>query len=293
MCEAGYGEIELHLHHGETRPDTAQNLKETILKCIEDYSKFGIFGSVNGRKRYGFIHGDWALANSLDGRCCGVNDEIAVLNRTGCYADFTFPSPEPEASPRQINSIYYADSDPHRPKSYNKGAIVRVGGCQGQGLMIIQGPVFPFLAGNKVSSLRCTADSVTKYYPISNTRINGWVNTGIHVSGKKNWIIIKTHTHGAVDSEQALGEEMNYILGYLEKKYNDGKSFILHYVTARELYNIIKAVEAGEGGQNPEEYRDYEVKAPKYQSTRDIFEASDALKTLLAFTMMDGKDTGL
>ncbi len=43
---------------------------------------------------------------------------------------------------------------------------------------------------------------------------------------------------------------------HLERVYNDGSNYVLHYVTAREMYNIIKAAEAGRSG-NPREYRDF------------------------------------
>jgi hypothetical protein len=60
-----------------------------------------------------------------------------------------------------------------------------------------------------------------------------------------------------------LGDDMDKTLTYLEKNYNDGKKYRLHYVTAREAYNIVKAAEAGLTG-NPEKYRDYLVKKYKY-----------------------------
>ena len=42
---------------------------------------------------FGFAPRNWALCNARrDGRWCGVNDELGVLRRTGCYADFTLPS---------------------------------------------------------------------------------------------------------------------------------------------------------------------------------------------------------
>ena len=44
------------------------------------------------------------------------------------------------------------------------------------------------------------------------------------------------------------------------KKYNK-EPYVLHYVTAREMYNIIKAAEAGKKG-NPATYRDYLI--PQY-----------------------------
>ncbi|MCK4465537.1 MAG: hypothetical protein KAU83_07485, partial [Bacteroidales bacterium] len=57
LCEKGYGEIELHLHHGKIIADNSNNLEKTIKKCIEEYSQFGIFGHEFGVKRYAFIHG--------------------------------------------------------------------------------------------------------------------------------------------------------------------------------------------------------------------------------------------
>ena len=41
--------------------------------------------------------------------------------------------------------------------------------------------------------------------------------------------------------------------------FNDGTNFRLHYVTAREMYNIIKAAEAGKSG-DPSAYRDFQIR---------------------------------
>ena len=283
LCEEGYGEIELHLHHGKTRPDTSDNLKKTLLQCVEEYGCFGIFGSEYGEKKYGFIHGDWALDNSLNGKYCGVNNELQILNQTGCYADFTFPSLI-KSNPKQINSIYYAIDNPKKPKSYDRGDAVKKMGKKSGDLMIIQGPLHPFFFSKKLTSLRTPGDAITGNPPVTKKRVDFWVKTGIHIKGKNNWIFVKTHTHGATDSNAVLGNEIDGIYSYLESKYNDGQNFILHYVTARELYNIIKAVEAGKSSENPEEYRDYLIKKPCYDSSPDISEASDILKDLIAKT---------
>ncbi len=283
LCEKGYGEIELHLHHGKTRPDTSGNLKKTLLQCVEEYGCFGIFGSEDGEKKYGFIHGDWALDNSLNGKYCGVNNELQILNQTGCYADFTFPSLI-KSNPKQINSIYYAIDNPKKPKSYDRGDSVKKGGGESGDLMIIQGPLHPFFFSKKLTSLRTPGDAINGNPPVTKKRVDFWVKTGIHIKGKNNWIFVKTHTHGATDSNAVLGNEIDGIYSYLESKYNDGQNFILHYVTARELYNIIKAVEAGKSCENPEEYRDYLIKKPCYNSSPDISKASDILKDLIAKT---------
>jgi len=48
------------------------------------------------------------------------------------------------------------------------------------------------------------------------------------------------------------------MFSYLEKAYNDGIRYRLHYVTAREVYNIVKAAEDGMTG-DPHQYRDYRI----------------------------------
>ena len=47
----------------------------------------------------------------------------------------------------------------------------------------------------------------------------------------------------------------------LERNYNDGVRYKLHYVTAREAYNIVRAAEDGKTG-DPDAYRDYDISHP-------------------------------
>ncbi len=73
----------------------------------------------DGPARYAFVHGNWALAESAEGRFCGVDDEMQILAETGCYADFTLPSAPSSAQVSKINSLYecaapLSESVPHR-----------------------------------------------------------------------------------------------------------------------------------------------------------------------------------
>lgn len=278
LCEKGYGEIELHLHHGKSEPDTAENLENTIKQCILEYSEFGIFGTQNGDKKYAFIHGDWALANSRNGMYCGVDNEIEILLKTGCFADLTLPTPHTICNPRSFNSIYYT-LPKAAPKSYNSGISVKASGDPPDGLMIIQGPTAPFLKNNKIWNYRIYGDGIN---PLNKRRIDMWVRTGIGIEGNPNVIIIKTHMHGATEENEVLGDEMDSIFSYLEEKYNDGQQYKLHYVSARELYNIIKCIEAGEEVSDPDRYRDYLISHPLYNSRVNVSESSSQLKHLLA-----------
>jgi hypothetical protein len=54
----------------------------------------------------------------------------------------------------------------------------------------------------------------------------------------------------------------------MQRRYNDGRDWKLHYVSAREMYNIAKAAEAGLQG-DPGQYRDHVVPRPAYRSKAD------------------------
>jgi hypothetical protein len=274
LCSAGFGEVEMHLHHDrqEPWPDDEVSLKNKILGCIEAYSRYGIFCLPDGRKSYGFIHGDWALANSLkNGEHCGVNDELSILEETGCYADFTFPISN-EAQPRLPNTIFYGHSCSSYPKGYNKSGIAsKAGNKETKGLLFIQGIIGLRWASRthlfKPSIEQSNISSNDVSFP---NRIDYWVNKSIHVKGKPDWIFIKVHGHGAsaekADREILLNKDSDKMFNYLEEKYNDIQKFFLHYVSAREMYNIVKAAECGEEG-NPNRYRDYII--PRYSYLPD------------------------
>lgn len=60
-----------------------------------------------------------------------------------------------------------------------------------------------------------------------------------------------------------LGAAAHAMHDHLEHAYNDGERYVLHYVTTREVYNIIKAAEAGKHG-NPDAWRDFELPPPPH-----------------------------
>ena len=92
----------------------------------------------------------------------------------------------------------------------------------------------------------------------------------MHVPGRPDWIFVKVFAHGISsegDAEATLGRDFDSALRYLETRYNDGTRYVLHYVTAREAYNIVRAAMDGMHG-DPEAYRDWDVK-PYVAGRRD------------------------
>jgi len=268
LCAEGMGELEVHLHHDN---DTSENLRRTLERFTETlHENHGAFVRCpdSGKLQYTFIHGNWCLDNSLpSGRMCGVNDELIILRETGCFADFTFPSAPSPTQPAMVNEIYYAKDDPERPKSHNVGRPVEVGGTPWGDIMLITGPVGLNWQQRKKGFMPQIENSdVRASMPPTKDRIDLWVDTAISVKGKPDWLFIKIHTHGTQeqDMDTLLGQPFYDMCQYLDEKYNDGKEYALHYVSAREMYNIVKAAEAGET-ENPNEYRDYVVGAPSYK----------------------------
>lgn len=271
----GFGEIEFHLHH---EGDSSETLTKKINETLEKYSRYGalITAEKKPRKTYGFVHGDWALDNSRGGRFCGVNNELTILKETGCYADFTMPSLL-ESQSKKVNSIYYAKDDPEKPKSYDEGIDVEVGEKQSGDLMLVEGPIGFNLKDWRHKYFPSLEDSeLIKENPPFSKRIDHWIRCSIHVKGKPEWIFVKVHCHGGPEQDHytLLGEPTEQMYQYIESKYNDGKKYILHHVSTREAYNIIKAAEAGKTG-DPDEFRDYII--PPY--------ANQVIKTNAQYTL--------
>jgi len=268
LCSQGYGEVEMHLHHDRQPPwpDDEASLEKKIKDCISSFSRHDVFCLPNGQKTYGFIHGDWDLANSLKGENhCGVNEELSVLKNTGCYADFTFPVCN-ESQPKLANTIFYAKTGLRHAKSYNIQPKPVQSGRKPQTdlLMLIQG-VIGIRWKSRTQTFKPSIEQSNldiSDYPFPK-RIDYWIKKGIHVKGKPEWIFIKIHTHGSreEDREVLLGKACDNMFSYLENRYNDGEKYALHYVSAREMFNIVKAAEAGQKG-NPAQYRDYLL--PRY-----------------------------
>lgn len=261
LARQGFGEVEVHLHHDG---DDAEKLTHDMLGFLKAYAEHGhLTRDKDGRLRYAFIHGNWCLANSRrDGRWCGVDSELGVLFDTGCYADFTFPSAPDETQPNLVNQIYWPLGDPSRARSHETGSRARVGQTMRDRILMIQGPL---AIARKAGSLRPRLDSaaLTARDPGTRSRIESWISRGIGIEGRPEWVFVKLHTHGAPD-EQAkslLGAPGRELHRLLTSEYNDGERFVLHYVTAREMYNIALAGMHGLR-DNPNLYRDYSLLPP-------------------------------
>ncbi len=128
---------------------------------------------------------------------------------------------------------------------------------------MIEGPLGFALRPGAVPKPRIENAAVTADDPATPARVRSWVRAGIHVEGRPEWVFVKVHTHGAPEKQAAslLGEGGRALHAELTTRYNDGRRWRLHYVTAREMFNIAIAAMDGKSG-DPDAYRDYELPPP-------------------------------
>ncbi len=270
LCRAGMGEIEMHLHHEN---DTPESVTRIYRDGLENFGRFGISQTIDSpaQTRFAFVHGNWALDNGaaeISPNPCGVNNELQILRSLGCFVDCTFPALWSPAQPQRINSIYYATDDPAKPKSYDDGVPVEAGRAASGDLMLLQGPlIIDWKNWRHRTHPTMEHGDLSAASPIYPRRIELWLRANIHVVGRPEWVFVKLHAHSMhrVDWPQVIGQPFECLLQLLESAYNDGRRFIMHYVTARESYNIIKAAEAGQSG-DPNRYRDFVI--PPYRANR-------------------------
>jgi hypothetical protein len=262
LCRAGFGEVEVHLHHDH---DTAAGLRQKLVAFKEVLARrHGLLSRdrETGQLAYGFIHGNWALDNSRpDGRWCGVNNELDVLRETGCYADFTLPSAPSPTQTRKVNSVYYACDDPDRPKSHDTGVDVGQGPAPANALMLIQGPLVLDWGRRKGGLLPGIENGCLQgSQPPSGKRLDLWLRARVQVPGRPDWYFVKLHTHGAREAnwDVLLGEPMVRFHEDLARRADEDGDFHYHYVSAREMYNLVRAAEAGWEG-SVAEARDFRL----------------------------------
>jgi hypothetical protein len=256
LVEAGFAECEVHLHHDG---DTRATLRHKLERTLGVLGEHGVLARSPGGFAWSFIHGNWSLANARpDLRWCGVDDELNLLFELGCYADFTFPCAPDPCQPPVVNAIYYPRDDGHR-RAHDHAERVSVGSPRRNRVLLLQGPLALARRPAPARALRIEAAALSESDPPTSARLATWIDQWVHVDGRPEWTFVKVHTHGAPEKNARvlLGEPMAALHGALAD-FATRSGTRVHYVSAREMYNVARAAMDGRRG-SPAHYFDYEV----------------------------------
>ncbi len=267
MQAEGLGEVEVHMHHEGDSPDTAENT-ERVLTTFRDIlaerhrclSRF----DGNGMPRYAFVHGNLALANSAGGKYCGVDNEMQILQDTGCYADMTLPSAPDRSQVPMINQIYECGNPLDEAVPHRSGRRLAADGQDPILPIIFTGPLvmnWTRRIGGVVFP-RLDDSALAENQPLDLARFRRWRSANITVEGRPDWVFIKLYCHGFFDYDQdaCIGEGAKRFFSELiddSERRGDTK---IHFASAREAFNMAMAAVDGKSG-SPNAYRDYRLQS--------------------------------
>jgi hypothetical protein len=250
MSRTGISDVEIHIHHDK---DTAAGFVEKM-SVFRDrlHNDHGLLHHHDGRLVFGFIHGNWALDNSLpDGRGCGVTGELQLLRDLGCYADFTMPSFPSASQSRIINKIYWSTGDPAKPRGYDQGIEATVGGGVQDGLLMITGPTGLHYKERLMPWLE--AGELAHHAEPIRYRVKRWLSLAPRLGDD---IFLKLFAHGAREdnAEVLLGTDSKpNTLGPMFEWISEAAKqhdLELHWVSAFDMFkavdNLIQPVKSAE-----------------------------------------------
>ena len=238
IVSLGVADVEVHLHHDkEQRESFIQKVTEYCRRLTGDH---GLLHQQDGRTVFGFIHGNWALDNSLpDGNLCGLGGEIALLRDLGCYADFTMPSLPSASQGRVVNQIYWCTNNPdNRPRSFDQGIEATVGGGRHGDLLMITGPLGLRLGKRLLPRLE--TGEIAAYDMPTPSRARQWFDLAPTIGDD---LFLKLYTHGAPERNLVplLGDGLSNLFRFLAEEA-DRRGIEIHWATAWQMYQAADAL---------------------------------------------------
>jgi hypothetical protein len=160
-----------------------------------------------------------------------------------------------------MNSVYECGLPLEQAAPHRKGRDLTAGRAPQTLPLIVQGPLLAdWTGGLRAPRLRIETGAVTRSNSLSLSRLALWKKARITVQGRPDWLFIKLHCHSMdpTQKDAVIGDAFCSFLQQLVTGAEERKE-ILHFVTAREMTNILLAACDGRDG-NPGSYRDYRFK---------------------------------
>jgi hypothetical protein len=241
MTREGILDVEVHIHHDGDGEASFVGKMGRFIDTLE--SRHGLLRRHEGRVRFAFIHGNWALDNSRpDGRWCGLDNEISLLRDLGCYADLTMPAAFTPCQAGPVNEIYRVTDDPRRARSHATGVVVRPGLPAVGDLTMITGPLGLEFRGlgrkPRVESGEIAGNAMP-----SRARARFWLSVAPRIG---DHAFVKLFTHGTQErnSGPLLSGGLDLLFESLKAECHEAGAR-LHFASAWEAWRVIEALRVG------------------------------------------------
>lgn len=258
----GQHEMHLHVHHEWwTRNDS--HLDSPVSHWVNAHStgaldeqRLDLFFSLATSQiakeigapfpRWGFVHGNWALAGS-DRRICQIQNELSMIMRHGGFGDFTFPAGRAVCDPHietpftcrplDLARAYdLAEADPS-PVSHDT--------------RIMQPERF-FIWNSKIKADYASLDY---YYPPNRDRfkntdlmVDNWLKNSVVIG---DCLFVKTHAHSMygyynmADPASLIPHRYPDVVAIFERltRACDNAGVELRFVTVNEVMDVLHAID--------------------------------------------------
>ena len=224
---AGFGEVELHLHHDG---DTAERAARTLARVSRQRTRStAIFRAARTAGcATPFIHGNWCLANARrDGRWCGVDDELRCCSRPAATPTSrsrprpTSPSPASSTRSTGRTAISVARGRTNEDVGPRRRAHARPHPDD-------RGPARADSARRWARACASRTRRSPRTIRRRRSALRTWVAQDIHVAGRPEWVFVKVHTHGAPEPQaaDAARRGRSRAASRAHARYNDGSDWV-------------------------------------------------------------------
>lgn len=250
FCRRELGEVEYLIPWDFS---SEASMREKLEQGLRRFNSYGWMSTVGSEVRFAVVR----ERNSGDRRETDLWRQVSVLSDLGCYADMSFPGVRSSWPQSRVNTMFMVTSADYEPR--NESDELMAGRLGKGGLLVIKGPSLIDWTDWRFTLKPYVEDGhLSPEAPPDPGRVDSWIRANVHVIGQPNWIFVKLTIGGLNDaaSAQSLRHSLDRSLMYLEEICNDNEMYRLHYVTAREVYNVAMAAQAFKGG-NAGLFRDY------------------------------------
>ncbi len=258
-CRRGLGEIGYLITWDYS---SEASMRDELKKALRRFNSHGWMKTVGSEVRFAVVR----ERSSGERGEADLRRQASVLSDLGCYADMSFPGARRSRPQSRVNTMFMVSSADSEP--YNESDELRAGRLGKGGLLVIEGPFLIDWTDWRFTIRPYVEEGhLSQEAPPDPGRVDSWIRANVHVIGQPNWIFVKLMIDGLSDaaSAQSLRHSLDQSLMYLEEVCNDDELYRLHYVTAREMYNVAMAAQALKSG-NAGLFRDYLIEP--YEATQ-------------------------